>query len=105
MLWQSLAHAGAGLLFAEGEALAHTALHFELKPHHHDGHEGGFHQDESSDSTQHALDDACGFAPALLAELALPLQATRPDAPVESLYSEPPLPFLRALERPPKLIT
>ncbi len=100
--WQSLAHAGAGVLMAEGADMVHAALHFEGKAHHHDGHDGAFHLDESSDSTQHAMDDACGFAPALLADLALPLPAIRPAAPVESLAGEPPLPFLRGLERPPK---
>ena len=103
--WQSLAHAGAGVLVAEREDRVHAVLHFEGKGHRHDGPDGAVHLDESADATQHAMDDACGFAPALLADRALPLPAMRPAAPVESLPGEPPLPFLRGLERPPKLPT
>jgi len=102
MCWQSLAYAGAGVLVAEGEALAHAVMHFEDHAHHHDGHGGALHQDESSDSMQHAMDDGCVCAPALLADLVMLLPVVRPDAPMESLFSDPPLPFLRGLERPPK---
>lgn len=105
LCWQSLAYAGAGVLVVEGEELVHAVMHFEGKAHHHDGHGGAFHQDESSDSTQHAIGDACVFAPFLLADLVPPPTSSRPDAPMESLSGEPPLPYLRGLERPPKLRT
>lgn len=103
LCWQSLAYAGAGVLVAEGEELTHAVMHFEGHAHHHDGHSGAFHQDGSPDSMQHGMDDACVYAPALLADLVLPLLVVGADAPMESLSSDPPLPFLLGLERPPKL--
>lgn len=105
MCWQSLAYAGAGVLVAEGEELVHAMLHFEGKAHHHDGHDGDFHQDESPASVQHAMNDACVFAPALLADVSLPLLSVCAAPPAEAHASEPPLPILSGPERPPKALT
>jgi hypothetical protein len=60
--WQSLAYAGADVVVADGDEQVHAVLHFEDEAHHHDEHDGSFHQDESPASTQHSMDDACVFA-------------------------------------------
>lgn len=105
MCWQSLAYAGAEVLGAEGEELAHALLHFEGEAHHHDGHDGDFHQDESPDSVRHAMNDACVFAPALLTAAVLPLLTICSDPPADAEATEPPLPVLSGPERPPKALT
>lgn len=105
MCWQSLAYAGADVLVAEGQELVHAMLHFEGEAHHHDGHDGDFHQDESPDSVQHAMNDACVFAPALLTDAVLPLLTVCSDPPVDTATTEPPLLVLSGPERPPKALT
>lgn len=105
MCWQSLAYAGAEVLVAEGEELVHAMLHFEGEAHHHDGHDGEFHQDESPASVKHAMNDACVFAPALLTAAVLPLLTICSDPPADMHATEPPLPFLSGPERPPKALT
>jgi hypothetical protein len=105
MCWQSLAYAGVEVLVAEGQELVHAMLHFEGEAHHHEGHDGEFHQDESPASVKHAMTDACVFAPALLADAVLPLLTICSAAPADTHVSEPPLPFLSGPERPPKALT
>jgi hypothetical protein len=105
MCWQSLAYAGAEVLVAEGQELVHAMLHFEGEAHHHDGHDGEFHQDESPDSVRHAMNDACVFAPVLLIDALLPLLSISSDPPLEACSTEPPRPFLSGPERPPKALT
>ncbi len=102
MCWQSLAYAGAGVLVAEGEEIVHAMLHFEGAAHHHDDHDGGFHQDESSASKQHAMDDACLFAPALIPAVELSLPTLQSDDPAPTAEGSAPRPYLRGLERPPR---
>lgn len=105
MCWQSLAFAGAGVLVTEGHELLHEVLHFEGAAHHHDEHAGGYHQDDSPASTQHAIDDACVFAPALPAGAVLSLLAVCATPPVDLRSAEPPPPFLSGPERPPKTLS
>jgi hypothetical protein len=105
MCWQSLVYAGLGVLVTEGQEMAHAVLHFEGTAHHHDDHGDGLHQDESPASQQHAMNDACLFAPALLTETALPVPRVRSAPPAVSHPSEPPLPFLSGPERPPQSLT
>lgn len=105
MCWQSLAFAGAGVLVTEGNEMLHEVLHFEGAAHHHDDHAGSFHQDDSPASTQHAIDDACVFAPALPAGVDLPLLAVCATPPVDVRSTEPPPPFLSGPERPPKTLS
>ncbi len=102
MCWQSLAYAGLGVLVTEGKEMVHALLHFESTAHHHDGHDGEFHQDESPASTQHAMSDACLFAPGLLTETVLPVLSIRSAPPAVAHAAAPPLPFLRSPERPPQ---
>ncbi len=102
LCWQSLAFAGVEVLVRKGEAQQHALMHFEGQAHHHHDEHGGVHKDASGASTQHAMDDACMFCPALIQDLRLTLPMLRPDAPLEALASEPALPFLPAFERPPK---
>jgi len=104
MCWQSLAYAGARVLVADAEEKEHAALHFEGEAHHHDD-DGDVHQDESPQSVEHAMEDACWFAPALIGKAVIPLQAVHGDQPAAFLPNEPPPPFLRGLERPPKHIS
>ena len=105
MCWQSLAYAGLGVLVTEGKELAHAMLHFEGAAHHHDGHGGEFHQDDSAASTQHAMSDACLFAPVLLTEIVLPVLSNQAASPAIFRLTEPPPPFLGGPERPPKSLT
>ena len=105
MGWQSLAYAGADVLVAEGQELVHAMLHFEGEAHHHDGHDGDFHQDESPDSVRHAMNDACVFAPALLTAVALALPTICSDPPADAHATEPPPPLLSGPERPPKALS
>lgn len=105
MCWQSLASAGLGVLVTQGKELVHAMLHFEGTAHHHDGHDGEFHQDDSAASERHAMSDACLFAPALLSTIALPVLSTRSDAPTSAHLTEPPAPFISGPERPPKSLT
>jgi hypothetical protein len=105
MCWQSLAYAGVEVLVAEGQELVHAMLHFEGEAHHHDGHDGDFHQDESPASVKHAMTDACVFAPALLADVALPCLTIYSAAPAGIHVCAPPPPFLSGPERPPKALT
>ncbi|WP_297379797.1 hypothetical protein ACQ859_03345 [Roseateles chitinivorans] len=102
--WQSLAYAGAGVLVSEGEEMLHEILHFEGAAHHHDDHGGGFHQDDSAASTQHAIDDACLFAPAIPSDATLSVPGVQAGAPEQAGAVAPPPPFLSGPERPPKTL-
>ena len=87
---------------AEGEDAEHALLHFEKAAHHHDDHDGDFHQDDSTASIQHALGDAGIFAPGLMPSSGPALYASASVTPLMAVYIEPPPPFLQGLERPPK---
>lgn len=100
--WQSLAFAGAGLWVTEGEDAEHALLHFETAAHHHDEHNGDFHQDDSTASVKHALGDAGIFAPGLMPSFGPALHASTSAPPLMAVYIEPPPPLLQGLERPPK---
>src|SRR3989344_5928479 len=93
MCWQSLAYAGLGVLVTEGKEMVHALLHFESTAHHHDGHDGEFHQDESPASTQHAMSDACLFAPGLLTETVLPVLTIRSAPPAVLAQPRAPSPI------------
>ena len=99
--------AGAGVLVSEGEELLHEVLHFEGQAHHHDDHDdhdGSFHQDDSAASTQHVMDDACLFAPAIPMGMVLSLLPVADSAPAAADLGQPALPFLSGPERPPKTL-
>lgn len=106
--WQSLAHAGLGVWAAEGEEVVHALLHFDGSAHHHnvhDDHDAGFHQDDSDESTEHVMSDACLSAPALLTAAVLPVLRVGSAPPVIAHPTEPPQPFLSGPERPPQSLT
>jgi hypothetical protein len=90
LCWQAVACAGAGVLVAGSQEQSHARLLFEGVGHHHDAHDGGIHLDESADSVQHAMSDACVHAPALLAEAPPPLPPIGKDAPIGSMANEAP---------------
>jgi hypothetical protein len=100
--WQSLSFAGLGVMVTDGKEMVHALLHFEGSSHHHDGHDDDVHQDESPASKQHAMSDACLFAPALLTEIVLPVLSIPVPPPSVAHANEPPPPFLRGPERPPQ---
>ncbi|MDM4765402.1 DUF2946 family protein [Pelomonas sp. SE-A7] len=103
LCWQSMAFAGVEVLVRQGQAQQHALMHFKGEAHHHHDEHGGLHKDQSTASTQHAMDDACMFCVALLPDLlALNLPMLRPAAPLELAAVEPPLPCLPGLDRPPK---
>ncbi len=104
MCWQALAYAGSAVVLADADELAHASMHFEGAAHHHDEHDDGdIHLDQSPASAQHLMDEACVYAPALIAVLDLALPTLRPDLPVAAIAAAAPPPFLRGLERPPRL--
>ena len=105
MCWQSLAFAGVGVLVVDAHEVEHEMLHFEGEAHHHDEHDGDFHQDDSPASVKHAMTDACVFAPVLPGSVAALVLSAPADLPSAALSSEPPLPFLSGPERPPKTLT
>lgn len=100
--WQSLAFAGAGLWVAQDEDAEHALLHFENTAHHHDHHDGEFHQDDSDASIQHALGDASLFSPGLMPSSGPMLPDSPSCGPMMATYIAAPPPFLQGLERPPK---
>lgn len=102
MSWQALACAGGTVAVAAEQELAHALLHFEGTGHHHDGHDGDVHLDDSAASLSHATTDACLMAPGLLSATRLPLLSLDGAAPAGPIAAEPPLPFLRGPERPPR---
>lgn len=102
LCWQSLAQAGTLVALADDVELAHEVMHFHGEAHHHNDHDGGIHQDGSAASTQHLLDDACLYPPALpsaSAVLHLPAALADPPAKASAPTSAP---FLDGLERPPR---
>jgi hypothetical protein len=106
--WQSLANAGLGVCAAESEEVAHALRHFEGSAHHHDLHDlhdAGCHQDDSGESTEHVMCDACLHAPALLTAAVLPFLCVGSAPPVIAHLNEPPQPFLSGPERPPQSLT
>lgn len=103
--WQSLAYAGMDVAVSDQEEQVHAMLHFEGQAHHHNGHDGEFHQDDSPASVQHVTNDACVFAPALLIDAVQPVLTVSSDRPVDACSTEPPMPFLNGPERPPKTLT
>lgn len=100
--WQSLAYAGAGVALAEAQEQLHELLHFEGVAHHHDDHDGGLHQDESTASFTHVAADAGLFAPALMSVPTLAFSKPMSDRPEATVMTAHPLPFLDGLERPPR---
>lgn len=104
MCWQALAFAGSAVVLADADELAHSVMHFEGAAHHHDAHDDGDIQlDQSPASAQHLMAEACVFAPTLIAVVQLALPSLRPDMPVATIATAAPTPFLRGLERPPRL--
>jgi hypothetical protein len=73
--------------------------------HHHEHHDGHFHQDDSDASVQHALGDAGLFSPALMPSGAPALEGCPCSGPAMATYFAAPPPFLQGLERPPKHTT
>jgi hypothetical protein len=106
MSWHALAFAGSGVVLADAQDLAHAAMHFAGEAHHHhDEHDDdAIHPDDSQAAIQHLMDEACVFAPWLIAFVHLPLFALPPDMPMATIATAAPPPFLAGLERPPRLM-
>jgi hypothetical protein len=104
LCWQSLAQAGSAVALADAAEHEHAMLHFHGEAHHHhDGHgAGGIHQDESSASVQHLLDDACTHAPALVASLSTTVASCTGSTLVVTAAASVPSPFVDGFERPPR---
>ncbi len=103
--WQAVASAGGGVLVQPEDERSHAVLHFLGEAHHHHDGSAQFHEDDTPESIQHLLSDACLQSPALPSEVAagvLPLLLAAPE-PVPGF--EPPRPLLDGLERPPRLIS
>lgn len=100
--WQALAMGGKLVPVGDRRDVTHSALHWEMRPHHHHP-DGSVSQDSSIDSAHHiAMDDGLGSAAILPATVVvlLSVQAQRPDG-----ADEPPAPWpcLDGLRRPPRL--
>lgn len=102
LMGQSLVRSGASVMFADHEKRMHAVLHFQATPHHHEGHDDGFHCDTSDASSNHALSDAETQSPVLLSAMSLVVLEVVSLPPAGTRYRRhfPPLPNL--LERPPK---
>lgn len=102
LCWQSLASAGMGILLADDDEIAHALLHFEGEAHHHDEHDGDFHQDSSASSVQHSMGDAGLFAPALMPTATAVAVGFSSPRPHEGPWIRVPLQVPQGLDRPPK---
>jgi hypothetical protein len=103
--WQTLASAGGGVLVQPDDERSHAVLHFLGEAHHHHDGSAQLHEDDSTDSVQHLLSDACLQAPALLSDAIAVVLPAVPGAPAPASGREPPRPPLAGLERPPRLIS
>lgn len=103
-LWQALSVAGQVPLLAPGEALEHSALHWEQASHHHHD-DGTLKVDDSPESIVHIAADGVASAPPTWFDDGLRPQAPGAAAPdaVEALWL--PQPILDGPRRPPRLTT
>lgn len=103
LCWQALAHAGYSIGFEQQIGLEDAGLHFFSKAHHHTGHDGGAHQDDSKDSLKHLSEDGAFFSPALLVSVKCDVP---PSLSLELPWAQDldiPTGWLDGLDRPPKL--
>ena len=84
--------------------VVHAEVHLEGAAHHHD-EDGVMHQDDSQESIQHMLAEACPGTAAIFhfSQLSLPLD--RSPTPAVTAESVSPSPYLDGLRRPPRLIS
>jgi hypothetical protein len=101
--WQAMGWAATALADSHDGAL-HAIAHWSGEAHHHDGHDEGFHQDESEESIQHAVhSDAHLNALAVLplaVELIVP--AVMMFVPDGFKPGGHPCPYLEGPRRPPR---
>lgn len=101
-LWQTIAIGGQVRAYGNSQDTAHAMLHWEGRAHHHHA-DGSVTQDDSSESVQHVVADACLSAPAVWSAVCLllpPFEAARPVAADESFGLGP---HLAGPRRPPRL--
>jgi hypothetical protein len=101
--WQATALAAAAWdpgVHGDSHALAHWAG----EAHHHDGHDDGFHQDQSEESIGHIVHcDAHLCAVAVLpAVMTWVVPAMQVDAPADLRSRGHPSPVLEGPRRPPR---
>jgi hypothetical protein len=102
--WQTIAIGGQVRAYGNPEDLTHAMLHWEGRAHHHHA-DGSVTQDDSSESVQHVVADACLSAPAVWSAVCVFLpsfEAARPVAADESFGLGP---HLAGPRRPPRLMT
>ncbi len=102
--WQVIAIAGQATAFGSAEETAHAMLHWQEQTHHH--HEDGtVTQDDSDESLQHVVADACLSATAVWATAPFSLAPAEASRPGVSTATALPYPPLDGPRRPPRLTT
>jgi hypothetical protein len=104
LLWQSVAAAGQVWPAAQAQQLAHAALHWLERGHHHHD-DGSYHEDDSSESVQHLMADGGTHVSLLLPGGWTTGPCMRSSAPVMTVVSIGPPPFIDGPHRPPRSST
>jgi hypothetical protein len=101
--WQAVGWAATAISENASGAL-HVIAHWSGEAHHHDGHDEGFHQDDSEESIQHAVhSDAHLNAVALLPlTMSWAMPAADRAAPENFKPGGHPGPYLEGPRRPPR---
>jgi hypothetical protein len=101
--WQAVGWAATAIADDSNGAL-HAIAHWAGEAHHHDGHDEGFHQDDSQESIQHAVhSDAHLNAVAVLPmAVSWAVAAVKTAAPDDLEAGGHSCPFLEGPRRPPR---
>lgn len=87
---------------SHNQEVGHVTLHQQMVPHHHEGHERGFHRDDSDASRLHLLGDSGTQVPALLGSHASTARIFTTFCHEELRPRKLHQPYLGTLEKPPK---
>ncbi|MGJ7489548.1 hypothetical protein [Variovorax sp. ZT4R33] len=100
--WQVIAIAGQATAFGSTDEAAHALLHWQEENHHHHD-DGSVTQDDSDESLQHVIADACLSSIAVWTTASFsfaPASVLRPDTRTNAAL---PAPTPDGLRRPPRL--
>jgi hypothetical protein len=101
--WQAIGWASAAVAGGHDD-VRHAFAHWSGEAHHHDGHDDGFHLDDSDESIQHAVHsdahlNAVALLPVAVDWAVSSLGLSAPDGLRPIGY---PNPFLEGPHRPPR---
>lgn len=108
LCWQALASVSvaAGPRAADGwVSPVHTGMHARGDLHHHEGHDGEPHQDDSAASWSHTHAEGGTSPVAMPSELRMAFPAALPPCPGHEVSGDVPRGHLDGLDRPPKCLS